>query len=215
MPSVWICCRGRRLDSKIEFSVSAGALLWLAALLLLLPLQWVFALILAVCVHECAHGIAVCLTGGSILGVHIGGTGTVLVCQPMSGVKEVICAVAGPISSLLLLLLIPRMPRTAICGAVHGLYNLIPLIPLDGGRILRCIVEKLFSPSCAGKVFSGIQIAIRIVIAALCVLASGKIGILALVFGLVLVRRQQNENLLANRPFWRYNNRSIDKGVQL
>ena len=215
MRSAWNCYRGHSLDSKIDFSVSSGALVWLAILLLLLPLEWVIALLLAMCVHECAHAVAICLTGGSIHGVHIGGTGTVLVSQPMSGMKEGICAIAGPIGSLLLLLLIRWMPRTAICGAVHGLYNLIPLIPLDGGRILRCIVDKLFSPPRAGRVFSGLQIVIRVAIAALCILASARIGILTLVFGFLLLRRQRNENPLAKSPFWRYNNRSIDKGVQL
>lgn len=215
MHSAWNCYRGRNLDRKIEFSISSGALLWLAILLLLLPLQWVVALVLAVCIHECAHAVAICLTGGRIQGVYIGGTGTVLVCQPMSGMKELICAAAGPVGSALLLLLIRWMPRTAVCGAVHGLYNLIPLFPLDGGRILRGILVKLCSPSCADRVFSVMQIAIKVAIAALCILASTRVGILALIFGFILFRRQGNENPLANRPFWRYNNRSIDKGVPL
>ena len=203
------------MDRKITFSISPGALIWLACLLLLLPLQWVLAIVLAVCVHECAHGIAIVLTGGHIRGVYIGGTGAVLVCQPMSGVQELLCALSGPIGSMLLLLLVRWMPRTAVCGAVHGLYNLIPLLPLDGGRILRSIVEKLFSPQRAGKIFNGTQMAIKIVIAVLCVLASTRIGVLALLFAFLLLRRQRNENSLAKNPFWRYNSRSIDKGVQL
>ena len=203
------------MDRKITFSISPGALIWLAGLLLLLPLQWVLAMVLAVFVHECAHGIVIVLTGGHIRGVHIGGTGAILVCQPMSGVQELICALSGPIGSMLLLLLIRWMPRTAVCGAVHGLYNLIPLLPLDGGRILRSIVDMLFSPQRAGKIFSGMQMGINIVIVVFCVLASTRIGVLALLFAFLLLRRQRNENPLAKSPFWRYNSRSIDKGVQL
>ena len=52
---------------------------------------------------------------------------------------ECLCALAGPLGSLILAFL--PFSTLALCGLVQGLFNLLPIMPLDGGRILGYFLE--------------------------------------------------------------------------
>ena len=203
------------MAKKLEFQVSAGALIFLAALVMLFPLQWVGAVILAAGVHELCHAAAICLLGGSIESIAIGSRGIVMKTQPMSGVREIVCAMAGPLGSLCLLLFVRWLPRTAVCGLFHGVYNLIPLLPMDGGRVLRGILYGLLTPPKAEKLFRWIQRGISIMLGICCFMLISKAGIFAIIIGILLLRNVQKENSLAKIPFWQYNRRTIDEEVRL
>ena len=53
--------------------------------------------------------------------------------------RELLCALAGPAGSLLLAML--PVPKLALCALIQGMFNLLPLEGLDGGRILGCILD--------------------------------------------------------------------------
>ncbi len=127
-------------------AVSAGAFIGLALLLLILPLQWLVAAAVAALWHELCHMAAVRLCGGNIRSFRVGGSGAVMVAEPMSRGRELLCVLAGPSGGLLLLLVSNWFPRLALCAGFHSLYNLLPLYPLDGGRALRCILQMRFPP---------------------------------------------------------------------
>lgn len=190
----------------MKLQVSGGAFILLAAMVLIFPLQWVAAVILAAVIHEIWHCIAVCLTGGHIQSVTIGSRGITIYTQPMAGAQEIICAIAGPVGSLSLLLWARWIPRTAVCGLIHGMYNLLPLLPLDGGRALRGIFQCLFSPPVANRLCLYSQRGVRLLMIVVCVLLISKVGILAIILGIFL---------LAKKSFWQYNRGILNKGERL
>lgn len=112
---------------------------------LVVPLNWLCAAVAAAVFHELCHYAAIRLCGGRVNALALGTSGTVMGTSPMDMGAEVICAAAGPAGSLFLLIFAHRMPQLALCGAVQGMYNLLPVYPLDGGRVVRCLVsEKIF-----------------------------------------------------------------------
>lgn len=120
-------------------AVSGEMLIFLALGMLILPLQWVFAMVLAAGFHELCHQIAIMLCRGRVRNLRVGISGAHMDAVGLSTSQELICAVSGPAGGLLLLLLARWMPRTAVCGAFQSLFNLLPVYPLDGGRILYCL----------------------------------------------------------------------------
>lgn len=128
-------------------SLDGSACLLGAILLLTLPLPWILAAVLAAAFHEISHLLALRLTGTRIYRFRIGFLGAELETAPMDAKTELFCAAAGPVGSFSLLLLIHCCPRIAICGGVQGLFNLLPILPLDGGRILCSGMELLFPRS--------------------------------------------------------------------
>ena len=131
------------MGSKLNLS-SGFCLLW-AACLLLLPLRWTMGALLAALIHECAHYAAIYLLGGQVYSINLGGSGALMETAPLTHGRETICALAGPLGSFSLLILSEYFPEAAVCGLIQGAYNLIPVYPLDGGRVMRCLLpEKIF-----------------------------------------------------------------------
>ena len=133
----------RRSWNDLKIGISGGACLMFAFFLLVLPLRWIFAAVTAAVVHEACHALAVHLCGGRLHTLTVEKGGVVMVATPMTAVRGFLCTMAGPLGSALMVLTMPWLPRVAFCSAVHCVYNLLPIYPLDGGRALRCITEKL------------------------------------------------------------------------
>lgn len=120
---------------RIEFS---GYLLF-ALCLLILPLRWMLGFALAVSVHELFHVAAVSAFRVKILGIRVSGRGVVICTEPMRPAVEAVSALAGPLGSFTVLLFARRFPEAALIALGQGIYNLLPIYPLDGGRFVRCV----------------------------------------------------------------------------
>lgn len=187
-----------------KFQIDPWLYWYLAFLLLLVPLDWFLAAVIAAAVHEMGHVLAVRFCGGSIHGVKIGIGGTVLESGPLCPGKGILCALAGPAGSFLLLLLLPWMPKVAICALAQGLFNLIPVNPLDGGRAINLWVEALRS----GRTISTILDWLGVVVA----VTLGLIGVWKLGLGLlpmILPGKILLEKYLAKRANTEYNRATI------
>lgn len=138
---------GRRID--------ALSCLYAALLLLIFPLKWMVAAIVAGAVHELCHLWAVRLSGGRVAKFRISVRGAVMEAGGLNPAQELLSILAGPAGSLGLLLLVHFFPRIAICGGMQGLFNLLPVYPLDGGRAVRCLCSRWLTDQ-AGERLCGI-----------------------------------------------------------
>lgn len=129
-----------------NLSISGWAFVGLALLILLLPFKWVAAAVLAATVHEGGHLLALRLCGCRTDRLVFGLSGAVIESESLPPWKELICVLAGPAAGLMLLFLVRWFPRLALCGAIHSLYNLLPIYPMDGGRAIRCVSVLLLCP---------------------------------------------------------------------
>ena len=109
-------------------------------IVLLLPLRWLFAVITAACIHELGHYLAVYLCGGNIRSLRFAGSGAMMYATGLTTRAEVICLLAGPLMGLMPLLFTRQIPIIAVCGLVQTIYNLLPIDPLDGGKILHHMI---------------------------------------------------------------------------
>ena len=126
-----------------------AAFVWLASPLLL------GAILSAAVCHELGHWLVLRRVGGRIQRLHITVFGAEMQVDDrrISYGGELLTAAAGPVSNLLLaaaLGLLGRWwePMYLFAGAqlVLGAFNLLPALPLDGGRILWLALAWLTEP---------------------------------------------------------------------
>jgi len=126
-------------------------------------LVWISAVFASVLVHEYAHCIVARRRGAvveDILLLPIGGVSQ-LAHMPEGADDELAIAIVGPLTSLGLAVLAiagglafgARLwPPTLFAGSwfarlawlniVLGVFNLLPALPMDGGRVLRAVLER-------------------------------------------------------------------------
>lgn len=125
-----------------KVQINFGFCIFLALMILLLPIPWWTGAIIAALIHEGFHIMAVLICGGKIYDLSVTGMGAKIEAMSMTNAKQVFCALAGPLGSFSCLAASEYFPELAICGLIQGAYNLLPIFPLDGGRIIKYICAE-------------------------------------------------------------------------
>lgn len=139
-----------------QLYVEPGFCIFAAVLLMVLPVSWILAAFAAGLWHELFHIAAIICVNGHVEKIRINVGGAEIETQLSGGFSEIIVALAGPAGSFLLLILYKHFTKLAVCGLVHGLYNMLPIYPMDGGRALSCFLALLF-PDSADRIMKIIQ----------------------------------------------------------
>ena len=159
-----------RPPERTRIRVSPGAPALLAVFVWLSSPEVLGAVLLAALCHELGHYAALRRRGGWVRAVRISALGAEMqVAGRMSYGGELLAAAAGPAVNLLLaaaLGLLGRWwePLYLFAGAqlVLGVFNLLPALPLDGGRILWLALAWLTEPYTAQRVLSAVSLAVSL-----------------------------------------------------
>lgn len=135
-----------------RFQLSAGAIFLLSALYFFGGIVSLSALLLAAAAHELGDIAAIKLLGGGIKTMRFEASG---MCISMCGVNgaaaEITALLAGPAAGLIFAIICSYcgaktanrlLLECAGYGAILTAYNLLPALPLDGGRAVFALLSK-------------------------------------------------------------------------
>ena len=161
----------------VTVCVRPSALLTPALFLLLTDMPILLAALLpAALLHELAHYAVLRLCGVRAARFTLTGLGASLYVPELHRLSygaELLSAAAGPLMNLLLWVLLSLTGREALtlfAGAqmVLGVLNLLPVRPMDGGRILWLATAYLTEPYTADRVAAAVGLAASSALLALC-----------------------------------------------
>lgn len=172
---------------RFSLEVRPGAVVLLSGLYFLLPLRWCARLALTVTVHELGHVAALILCGAQVCGLRMEGCGLVLRCTPTEGaLRTVTAALAGPAAGAGLFCILRGLGYIA-CAELSLLFscvNLLPVLPLDGGRALYAALSALAGERAAERTLDvlGLVLPVALMVLGLALFARG-FGLAPGVFG--------------------------------
>ena len=195
-------------NSKTKISIAPGFLLLIAMLFYLDEgigiLPWG---ILAASLHELGHILAARIFGSRVDTITFNITGAELrfsYTGVLSYGMENMIALAGPAVNLL-------VGVSALCLGGHlfaavsfglGLFNLVPILPLDGGRLLSNLIVEHFGILAAEKVLSvsaGISIGILVGFGVIAAIHYANIMLLILAVWLLIGSVRKKSNFSPNK----------------
>ena len=132
----------------------------MAALLLTVPVRWLFGWTIAVIIHELGHYVALEFSKAPVGIVIFGMHGAHMQSRGLSNKETLICAAAGPLLGSTPMLFARFFPAAALCSLLLTLFNLIPVPGHDGDLILQSICHLIWSERTADAVHKGLRTAI-------------------------------------------------------
>ena len=162
--------RWGKLEVGWGFPVLAAAAL-LAGAGAVLP-----AVVLSALAHEAGHLLALRLAGARVERIRLTAFGAEIRADTryLPYPSEILCTLAGPAVNLLLAVILARAAGNDMAAGVNlvlGVFNLLPVPALDGGRVLHLLVSWGWDPMAADRVcrWVGLSCALLLTAAALAV----------------------------------------------
>lgn len=144
----------RRLPVK-RLEIAPGFIAALCLLRLLVEPGVFWSFLAAAAAHEAGHLTAAFALHVKVTGIRLDALDARIRMQVSSYRQEAICALAGPAASVLLCIAMRKAdPACAAISLLLGLFNALPVFPLDGGRALRAMLG-LFLPLSRAEAISG------------------------------------------------------------
>ena len=161
---------------KIGVNITPAAVLVIWLFILLSDLRLLTALCLAALCHEIAHCVVLRLFHGTIKGITFTAFGAEMkIAETVGYGAELLSVAAGPGCNLLLAAIFALPGKNnetwylfSGAQAVLGVFNLLPIRPLDGGNLLWITVAVLTEPYTADTVCRWVGFSFSWLLAALC-----------------------------------------------
>lgn len=166
-------------------TVSSSFLLLAAVLYFFDDSGLLSAVVPAVVIHELSHLLALRCMGASVTRISISVTGFCMdYCGVLTEREEMLAALAGPVGGLLGAVLCSAAGMIsgslfwdccAGVGVILSGFNLLPALPLDGGRALFYLTAERYGTASAVRLLNGVGIAVSsvLLLAGLIVLLRG------------------------------------------
>lgn len=156
------------------------------------PVGCFWPFLLGLCAHEGGHLLALAAVGCPVRRLRLTALGAQMQTEACSYLKEALAAAAGPAMNLLLFVLCAKpAPIAALVNLALLCYNLLPFYPLDGGRLLRCVLHILLPDEKAARAETALRLcfAAAAILSAVFLTARGRGGLMPCAILLLITAR--------------------------
>lgn len=142
----------------LNLMIEPGFCICAAIILLSLPMAWSLSWLVSVLFHEFCHIVTLLLFRKKICSIKIGLFGAQINTEILEPFVELVSASAGPLGGVLLMIFIRAYPQLSICALVQSIFNLLPIYPMDGGRIIHGLFSMFFNDEKTKKLCNRIEV---------------------------------------------------------